>query len=670
MKIDFKKFKKLESDEKSTTLQHEGGHTLKIAHKGLSEEHRKELDELPAQNLAKGGRAKFSQMYDPNIKGSKASKPAKSSTTMPGSPTEAKKAYTEPGDQGTRTGAYIPGAPSPHEPDDISAGARNAYYGTHGKYPPCINSSCKNYGHPHPNCKCYGPSTEAGSFMAEGGEVEESYCDANREHKRSCEYYAGGGGPGLASQEVNDDPQAQAVQQWAPDSMGTDPVPQPTPDSVQRPQYNMTDPTNMAQPVNPNPEMSAAQQAPPPPDEGSDVGKELKDAEDAATTAQQPEEPKTPVQTFQSHKDAAIQEMAPETQAFKADLDNGHITPETYSSLFAKKDTLGKIGTLFGLMLSGAGAGLSQQPNMLMEMMNKEIDRDLNAQQQGVTNKQNFLKINQQNTMTQANAKNVTAEAKTKSYALARVQMNLAAFHKLVTDTNKLPEGPQKQQAMQTLTMMNQGIQNENFGILDRAASAAALSKTLFPDQNGGAQPNTTLMKSGLAGPEAKEMGSDIESKTIPGIPGRAQRPIPEQTRNEVTAMDTLSKKAADLLQFAKANKGSLSPATRALGEQKAAEMVNFYNSSLQGGILTQGRLHWLDQQIGKNPTSIFQDLLGNNARLNEIKNSNDMRKNIILNNVGLSAPSGKDTQTSAPQEQQSKSGRPMIQKNGKWVYK
>ena len=67
--------------------------------------------------------------------------------------------------------------------------------------------------------------------------------------------------------------------------------------------------------------------------------------------------------------------------------------------IFAKKDTLGKIGTMFGLLIGGAGAGLAHQPNMLMEMMNNQIKNDLQAQEQSSLNKQSFLKINQQNVL-------------------------------------------------------------------------------------------------------------------------------------------------------------------------------------------------------------------------------------------------------------------------------
>lgn len=50
--LDYNKFKKVKSDKQSTTLRHEDGHELRIAHKPLSDKHLGELTRLP---MAEGG---------------------------------------------------------------------------------------------------------------------------------------------------------------------------------------------------------------------------------------------------------------------------------------------------------------------------------------------------------------------------------------------------------------------------------------------------------------------------------------------------------------------------------------------------------------------------------------------------------------------------------------
>lgn len=87
-------------------------------------------------------------------------------------------------------------------------------------------------------------------------------------------------------------------------------------------------------------------------------------------------------------QDAA--EMTAQHMALGDDLNQGRIKPETYNSLFESKSTLGKLGTLFGLMVSGAGSGLAGQSNSLLDMMNKTIQNDLDAQRENQKNKLNW----------------------------------------------------------------------------------------------------------------------------------------------------------------------------------------------------------------------------------------------------------------------------------------
>lgn len=396
--------------------------------------------------------------------------------------------------------------------------------------------------------------------------------------------------------------------------------------------------------------------------------------EDAPLDEEQKQAPDEYMKSYADYKNAHQQQFAHEDAAFQHDLQNGHITPETYSGLFAKKDTLGKVGTIFGLMLSGMGSGLSGQPNAVLAMMDQQIKNDLDAQKTSKENAQNYFKLNlrqqlqgatigqmkTQNQLTGAQAANTNQDAQLKAYNLARIQMNLAALHnqKLVVD--KMPDGPMKQKAMQTLAMMGTAVNAENANISDVAASKLALLNTM------GGNSGTALRLMGM-----KDLAEDVEGKTIPGH-GKATRPVPENIQNQIVAMDTLGDKAADLMKYSTANFATLSPAKRAVAKQKAEEFLNFYNTSIQGGTLTEGRLAWLDDQIKKNPTGVITQLLGNQQRLAEMKNSNDHRRDIILKSFGAPISQSQQSQSGSSEGQTStsKSGKPIIYKNGKWIYK
>jgi hypothetical protein len=142
---------------------------------------------------------------------------------------------------------------------------------------------------------------------------------------------------------------------------------------------------------------------------------------------------------------AATQELNNEAQMFHNDLYQGKITPETYKSLYAKKDTLGKIGTIFGILVGGMGSGLTGQPNAAFDMMDKTIQRDLDAQKTSAVNAQNFLRLNQEQQRQRANIDNLDAETNTKAFANSQNQIYQASAHSLIDRYSKM--SPQQQAA-------------------------------------------------------------------------------------------------------------------------------------------------------------------------------------------------------------------------------
>ena len=190
---------------------------------------------------------------------------------------------------------------------------------------------------------------------------------------------------------------------------------------------------------------------------------------------------------YQDYQQAHLKEWAQQDAAFQHDLNNGHITPKAYRDLFSNKDTLGKIGTIFGLMLSGAGSALSRQPNMLLEMMNKEISNDLEAQRASKGNAENFLRINQSGLMNRAQIQSMGLDNAIKANAFTRMQMNRAAYHDLVQKAQDLPLGsPQRAQAEQALAAMAPMIDAQNYNIGDVMSGQLARMKFMMGDQSQG----------------------------------------------------------------------------------------------------------------------------------------------------------------------------------------
>lgn len=195
------------------------------------------------------------------------------------------------------------------------------------------------------------------------------------------------------------------------------------------------------------------------------------------------------------------QQRTEQQMQFGDDLKYGKITPKTYSDLFAEKGTLGKIGTIFGMMLSGAGSGLTHQPNAMLEIMNKEIERDLEAQKQNQANKQSWYnaalqheKLQPENAQRWAEAQKAANEADLGKWANtqkgvesmqassdAANMQTLATMQYLQDNINKMPPGPMRDSAQANLTnvmlpaAMNKIMQrNEETALKKRAIDATS----------------------------------------------------------------------------------------------------------------------------------------------------------------------------------------------------
>lgn len=371
--------------------------------------------------------------------------------------------------------------------------------------------------------------------------------------------------------------------------------------------------------------------------------------------AVQPQDPDSPQAKAQSFLD--------EQEKYAQDLLNGHITPKTYADLYADhKTTSGKLGMILGMVLGGIGSGLTHQPNVAIEMMNKVIDNDLKAQQDTKVNTQNMLRINQQQVINQANIPKLLAEGKlteaqaestkqdalTKAFALTKNQMLMNSFKEYSDKVSAMPEGAKKEQAKAVLGTLLPKLQDHVANVNNMAIAQSALLDTAgitnsqAPQQNPeqSFQKKTTTMKSGLLGPEMKELGQDIESKHMPGVPEvagqQSSKPVDKADQEKVLAHQNLDNKLKDLMNYASKNEGSVNPTVLKVAAQKAHEAQAFYNQAVDNLGLTPGRLDWLDEQIKTNPTSLIQQVLGNQNVLKEIKDSNQGRMYQKLKTMGF----------------------------------
>ena len=381
------------------------------------------------------------------------------------------------------------------------------------------------------------------------------------------------------------------------------------------------------------------------------------------------------VQNYDQTKQNLLQSHLNESDAWKQDLMNGHIEPLTYKGLFAKKSTPEKIGTLFGLLLSGAGSGLAHQPNMVLGMMNQEIQNDLQAQQHSKENALNYLRVAQAHEANKANIGQTNALANTSAIANSKARMDWSNFHQIVTDTQKMPEptpkqAADKQRAMQALAYMNDEIQKGHVSMFDKLASAQAAAQVVGGGLSGQAnqseaafQQRQKMLQSGMMGPKGQEISKMETARHLPGVAGAASRDVSSQDAEKFNGYKTLDNQLQDLKnavnQYSNL-RGNVDPKVIGPMAVKAHEAAALYNKTLDGLGMTEGRMGWLENQIPSDPQKFMERLKGSKEKLEEVANNNNMRKNTMLNNYGFPA----QTQGVKP-----KPGYTVEQHNGKNYY-
>lgn len=95
--------------------------------------------------------------------------------------------------------------------------------------------------------------------------------------------------------------------------------------------------------------------------------------------------------TLQQHTEQQFAELEQERQGLYKDLADGHIDPNHY---MGSMDTSSKVTTAIGLILGGMGGGLTGQENPVLSFLNKQIDRDIQAQQANLNKKESLLNAN------------------------------------------------------------------------------------------------------------------------------------------------------------------------------------------------------------------------------------------------------------------------------------
>jgi hypothetical protein len=405
-----------------------------------------------------------------------------------------------------------------------------------------------------------------------------------------------------------------------------------------------------------------------------------------------------------------------EGATFADDVQRGQIHPKTMADLYAKKDTLGKIGTIFGLMIGGAGAGLTHQPNALLEMMQKEIDRDLDAQKTSNANAQNWLKLSHEYQMqkgqigklgaetlatiagtskipseigeTEARTRVLDADAQLKSYEAAKTRMMIGAISHLGGIVDSMPPGPARDNAQTTLNNVLKpavisDIQNRNQRAqkqIDLRDAVRGKTKSQEPQDDGNGVDLRKMQ-------QLRKQGAALEAAGAPGIGGMSasQEATAREEAGHVAQNRAISKMFVDAFNRLddKFRGGVLNPGEREaeiaslsaqLAQQYGAPTQKEYDTIIRsmfpgatdwGGARDTKFRHGLEALRAREAGTSTLDMFGLKTPFPTYAREKKTKKAEKGSGTATAASGLKDGETRT-----SKSGKPIIFRNGKWVYK
>lgn len=291
-----------------------------------------------------------------------------------------------------------------------------------------------------------------------------------------------------------------------------------------------------------------------------------------------------------------------------ADMNANHINPRHYQE---NMDTGSKIRTAIGLMLGGMGAGLTHGPNLAAEFFNKQIDRDIAAQQNNQNIRQTVLGA-YQNQYKNHQVATLMARATLQAKYGSQIMQAAAEAATPQAQATMLQEGGKlKMQAAdltRQATMMRLYQQSTGMGGVQQGASNDPEAAYQKQQQ---ALMNPALM---IINPELAKHNMEIAKanaeRHVRGVgdapPGTV---IPEAVRNQIASHKSVNDLMNMSLDLSKQYGGSLkgmAPSIIARANTLHGQLIGSVKQAQHDGVYKPSEAAFLLDQIGDSPASMF----------------------------------------------------------------
>jgi hypothetical protein len=275
---------------------------------------------------------------------------------------------------------------------------------------------------------------------------------------------------------------------------------------------------------------------------------------------------------------ASKQQFDQEHKAIASQMDtlynqavNGKIDP---NRVWNNKSTGSKISTIVGILFSGIGAGITKQPNMAVQLLNDQINRDIDSQKADIQNKQTLYSLNLQRYRDTTAAEEAT-----------RMQLQAIVGGQVATAAARA-QGPEAQaQAKIMLGQMRNGMipQMQQLAMtrLLTSGNIASVNPNLLPDH--------------------------LRDRFVPGVGLATTKEDAAKVKDMKPKFDTFLSTLSQLQTFAQKHAGTvMDRATVNEGKTLAAQAQDQYRQLNGEGVFRAGEASFIESMIPSDPTAYF----------------------------------------------------------------
>ena len=320
--------------------------------------------------------------------------------------------------------------------------------------------------------------------------------------------------------------------------------------------------------------------------------------------------PEAPMQVASKLAQESLAELTKQRSEF---VDYIQKNPVDASHYMNSLSTSGQLSTAIGLILGGMGAGRTGGPNQALEFLNKNIDRDVQAQRDNLGRVQSLLS---HNTQQYGNIKD--------AMLMTKIQLTDLMGHKL--DLEAARAGTLQAKAAADMAKSQLSVQTAPL------TQRLALTHAMYNGGNYSPEVIAPMIQQLKVFDAAA--AKDVEEHYIPNV-GFATREVKPAERDKLVGLADFDQQMNKLQAFVQQHSGSWNPQERAEGRALAAEAQNTYRQATGLGVYREGEAGFVNGFINPNPAAFFSDYF-NSPGYKVTQDAARMQKNTLIRSLGI----------------------------------